>query len=528
MVLDAPLWVFAGWTARARWVDVYAALGGVLALFGIAGKLCWKSANWRRSRNTAILAAGLWVIAAVTVCVWVSLVATTSYRTGYFFAYRCFALTSAVAPNIPILLLAIALYYWSLMQLRREKNVEEHTTRAPSRGVSRRPLMGNVDRAFDGLFSRVVWLPALLFLLVCVLLFVPWRTLRTFELERYDWLLVAVLPTVYWATAVTWMQFLWCWNEFHVFLQWLETQPIRSAFSRLPKEISWVPLVTDPPERALFVSTRALDCLQALESFDGSGLKTPNTLERLKESIRPEAKEIARLFLEVDQKRAEAIDRVKYDDLQSGLQSVAAKIVADLQGTSWQEGDSDSLEAEREKATKKKKPAPDEALLILKEEFVAFRYLMFIRQVFRDLRNLLGFIILGFILAVISLSSYTFQGHRWIGVASAIALLAIGTGVAVVLAGMDRDAILSRISSTKPDEVGVTFYLRLAQFGALPLLTLLASQFPALNRFLFSGCNQPWRRSSSCRGASNSDDRRIFDGIGMGEWRKRVLSGVRR
>ena len=111
---------------------------------------------------------------------------------------------------------------------------------------------------------------------------------------------------------------------------------------------------------------------------------------------------------------------------------------------------------------------------------------MFIRQVFRDLRNLLGFIIVGFVLAVISLSSYTFQGHRWIGVASAIALLAIGTGVAVVLAGMDRDAILSRISSTKPDEVGVTFYLRLAQFGALPSLTLLASQFPALNRFLFS------------------------------------------
>jgi uncharacterized membrane protein len=147
VVLDAPLWVFAGWTARARWVDVYAALGGVLALalFGIAGKLCWKSANWRRSRNTAILAAGLWVIAAVTVCVWVSLVATTSYRTGYFFAYRCFALTSAVAPNIPILLLAIALYYWSLMQLRREKNVEERKKgiqRAQSRGVFRRPTHG--------------------------------------------------------------------------------------------------------------------------------------------------------------------------------------------------------------------------------------------------------------------------------------------------------------------------------------------------------------------------------------------------
>ena len=492
VILDAPLWAFAGWPPHALWVDFYAALGGVtaVALFGTALALCWKSSIWRYSPNTAILASGLWIIAAATVLVWVSLVRAAAYRSGYFFAYRCFALTSAVAPNIPILLLAIALYYWSVMQLRREGNVEQK-----KKGMQRahkqeeipgEALMGNVDRAFGGLFSRVVWLPAILFLLVCVLLFVPWRTLRSFELERYDWLLVGVLATVYWATAVTWMQFLWCWNEFHVFLQWLETHPIRSAFSRLPKEIPWVPLVTNPPERALFISTRAFDCVQALEAFDGSGLKTPNRLQELKESIRPDAREIERLFLEIDKNRTEAIDRVKYDDLQAHLQSVALKIVADLEDTSWREGDSDSLDAEREKSTIKKKPAPDEALLILKEEFVAFRYLMFIRQVFRDLRNLLGFIIVGFILAVISLSSYTFQGHRWIGVASTIALLAIGTGVAVVLAGMDRDAILSRISATKPNEVGVTFYLRLAQFGALPLLTLLASQFPALNRFLFS------------------------------------------
>jgi hypothetical protein len=71
-------------------------------------------------------------------------------------------------------------------------------------------------------------------------------------------------------------------------------------------------------------------------------------------------------------------------------------------------------------------------------------------------------------------------------VASTIALLALGTGITVVFAGMDRDAILSRITATKPDEVGVTFYMRVARFGALPLLTLMASQFPALNHILFS------------------------------------------
>jgi hypothetical protein len=93
---------------------------------------------------------------------------------------------------------------------------------------------------------------------------------------------------------------------------------------------------------------------------------------------------------------------------------------------------------------------------------------------------------LGLILSVVALSSNNFQGHRWIGVASTIAFLALGTGIAVVFAGLDRDAILSRITDTKPNEVGVTFYLRLAQFGALPLLTVLASQFPSLNHLLFS------------------------------------------
>jgi hypothetical protein len=300
----------------------------------------------------------------------------------------------------------------------------------------------------------------------------------------YDWLLIVVLATVYWATAVTWMQFLWCWRAFRAFLQWLETQPIRSAFSRLPKER--VPLVTNPPERQLFISWRAWDCLKALQSFDGSKLKSRCKLEAFKRLIEPQADALKEIFEPKGKTFVGMVDTARYIGIQCHFYSAALKIVTDLQKTSWREGDSDSLDAERDKSSVKRNPTPDETLVILKEEFVALRYLMFIRYVFRNLRNLLGFIIGGFILSAISLSSYTFQANRWIGLASTIALLALGAGVIVVFAGMDRDAILSRISATKPDEVGVTFYMRVAQFGVLPLLTLLASQFPALNHILFS------------------------------------------
>ena len=129
---------------------------------------------------------------------------------------------------------------------------------------------------------------------------------------------------------------------------------------------------------------------------------------------------------------------------------------------------------------------PAEPLLILKEEFVALRTLIYMRYVFRHLRVLLGLVIAGFVLSVLSMSSYPFQGHRWIGGANIVVCVALGIGVVVVFAQMDRDAIMSRITDTKANELNKTFFLRVAQYGALPLVTLLSSQFPEIGRALFS------------------------------------------
>jgi len=191
-------------------------------------------------------------------------------------------------------------------------------------------------------------------------------------------------------------------------------------------------------------------------------------------------------FRVIDRQLGKGIDADLYARLQGHLQTATVLLVQELTAGAWRQGESDSLDFELDKCTRKTKPSAEESLTILQEEFVALRYLMFIRHVFRHLRNMLGFIIGGFVLAVIALSSYSFQGHRWIGVASTLALLALGAGVVMVFAGMDRDALLSRITATQPNEVGATFYMRVAQFGALPLVTVLASQFPALNHVLFS------------------------------------------
>ncbi len=175
-----------------------------------------------------------------------------------------------------------------------------------------------------------------------------------------------------------------------------------------------------------------------------------------------------------------------YGSLQLALDTAARHIVSHLENGPWRDGASASLAQVEKEAKPRSELTLEERITVLEEEFVALRFLIFIRHVIRQLRNWVGFMVAGFIVSIISLNSYPFQAHRWIGLASVIMLIGFGSGVVFVFAQMDKDAILSRITDTKQNEIGKTFFFRLAQYGALPLLTVLAAQFPAIGRFLFS------------------------------------------
>jgi hypothetical protein len=339
------------------------------------------------------------------------------------------------------------------------------------------------------MFYRNTWIPAAFFLVLWILLFEPWLSIRSIEPGLYDLLFGSLLAVLYLAMAISWMQFLLCWHRFKRYLEWLERQPVRNAFSRLRKEVSWVPLVTKPGEHPLFISTRASDCLTAIVQFENLACADDQAeLKTLKEKLKPQHEKIRVLIKELDLQLSKGLklDSNVYGQLQECLAIAAKSIQSSLEKSHWQRGDSDSLRRETELRPSRKPIDSTDRLIVLKEEFIALRYLIYMRYVFRQLRNLLGFIIAGFIISVISLNTYPFEGHRLIGFGSIVIFLALGLGVGFVFAEMDRDAILSRLTETKANEVGRTFFLRLAQYGSLPLLTVLASQFPSIHRFLFS------------------------------------------
>jgi hypothetical protein len=129
--------------------------------------------------------------------------------------------------------------------------------------------------------------------------------------------------------------------------------------------------------------------------------------------------------------------------------------------------------------------------ILLAEEFLAIRYISLVRAVLSNMRHLMMFVSASFVLAMVAWNSYPFQPRQWVDWLFTGFLFFLGSGVIWVFAQMHRNPILSRITDTKANELGWDFYLRIASYGALPVIAWLTYQFPdigsVVSKFLQPG-----------------------------------------
>lgn len=132
-------------------------------------------------------------------------------------------------------------------------------------------------------------------------------------------------------------------------------------------------------------------------------------------------------------------------------------------------------------------PADLDSVLDLGERFVALHYTPFLLYGVRQIKNLFWFPSIGFVLLMFSMNAYNFQAPHWIGTFLLVLFAMITWTLGRCIVQMERDPILSRIAGTNPGQLSAGFYLKIAQYGALPVLGLLAHQFPAISNTLLSG-----------------------------------------
>jgi len=133
-------------------------------------------------------------------------------------------------------------------------------------------------------------------------------------------------------------------------------------------------------------------------------------------------------------------------------------------------------------------PASDFSLparILAAEEFLTIRYISLITAVLANLRFLMTFVSASFVLAFLAWNSSALQPRQLVDWSFTILLVILGSGVVAVLAQMHRNPILSRITDTRANELGWDFYLRIAAFGALPVLTWVAYQFPDFGSMIY-------------------------------------------
>ena len=413
---------------------------------------------------------------------------------AYLRACRSMSLSSGASAALPlaVLLLAIAWWCWShalrfvVLEDRRQSCPDftgsltplyrrlAANAAAPLPGWGRATLSGGTSRL--GLVITVLVFG--LTLLACGLV------VTSLESSLYDstFCLLAALATALLAGSL--YQFWAGWHDLRRFLTAVDLHPVRKALSDLQQVSFWSLLwQTSVRKRNYILQKRGAECaarLRALERDFYPGLSADvDALDRAVTTI------LDRIATDTRESRADL------DAANEALAKVADGAAARLHRDLWRKGSSDTLDTQQQSDPAWRPPLTpaelrSEKAHLLAAEFIALRIAAFIRFILLHLRNLFSIVTVTFILSTVALLCYPFRGESLFRGLTLASFLAVAAASLTVFTQMQTDATLSRLTNTREGQIEPGFILRLVSIGALPLLAVLASVFPALRAFLFS------------------------------------------
>lgn len=120
------------------------------------------------------------------------------------------------------------------------------------------------------------------------------------------------------------------------------------------------------------------------------------------------------------------------------------------------------------------------------EEFVGLIYIHVIQRVLANIRSHVFPFAFGYVFLLLALDTYPVGPHHSIMMLLIILFVLFLVAIVWIFQQMNRDSILSRTTDTEPGMLDRSFWLHLGSALGVPLLGLIASQFPAMSNFLYS------------------------------------------
>lgn len=444
---------------------------------------------------------------------------------GAFFSYRCLHPLSGVSPIAPALLLLWGWFLWALLHARRLRLTPRSRPRLPDKdNLQNMPCASNAlpdlfvsdtrlrsglledttclmisRRVLQRIFPKqhAIWLDRLFMLIIAVLTgiwigFCPVRSLEhlgvrlgpTALYELFIGLLLVPLLVIVMCAAAR--LFLVAASLRNQLLERLERMPLRNAFTRL-QGFHWVGMLRESGQlerwRDMARSTegirqilndpglpaacRASDLHKQKDALEAEVRLLDDHVEALHDGLPPPnpAKQACQYVEEIEKRYAVC----------------AESILCCILLPHWTRRRHDLMQSLQEPP----RPTAEPNVVLLAEEFLAMRYVALIRAILAQMRYLLTFITAALVLIMLALNAYPFQPKQEIDWFVTGFFLFFSAGIVIVFAQMHRNPLLSRITDKDAHELGLDFYLRVATFGALPLITWLATQYPSIGSMIY-------------------------------------------
>jgi hypothetical protein len=429
---------------------------------------------------------GFAAAAAAGWCTW-AILASGPSTDSVFLYLRATNPGSGLSLAVPLLLTGTVVYLWCLHHLRRlyfcealdvrnplaEKDVPCSEPLAQTETEIRRIERDTVVSAVPWYISGPTFIVALL---PCTAL---WRSLLPgFDGAWFDRLFLATFTLAYFAVLSSCLRFVWLWVNLRTLLRQLDHHPLTAAFGRLPKSLrvtlrhQFYRYVPGPSDR--FRWTKLWLRL-------GGVFTDFFTRER--------ATELSPPLPDADREALSVADSAAVFDAESTEQAAAGRELTGAESAAQRALTTRAAEVARLvmpttpgfEVARRDAPASLTKLLDRAESFVAIQVVTSLGPKFVQLGNLLEFAVVGMLLITFAFASYPFQPQQLL---VAFSLTLAATVVLVLLIAIvqaDRDPLLSAIGGTSPGRITFDrgFISRVVMYGVMPVLTVIATQFPA-------------------------------------------------
>jgi hypothetical protein len=512
LTASQTLFVFPAvvWLGRMKFLEACQGLGLVMAFYGLSlGSLGFACYNGFLKRDEPVLAkVGIWLCGILVALSFVLALwfrsSEISSRLGAF-TYRYLDVGSGVSPCLPLLFLLAAWIWWCWQSLTGVVSTEEKHVVMPEATIFDEP---NRIEAFDRVrlknlsqdscplkslgvvpLNMRISVPAAAGLMAILLLMRPQEIAEAFEDAPFKWTYWVLLYSCLFLVCYLVTHIVGMWLEFRALLRSIDRLPFRRGFADL-KNLTWKPLwrlAGHGREEFVQLLERELDALNQCHN----GPLPSGSLATAIEDAQTAANNVSAQYEKMAGGNPAATpERVREDfnTLQAKLAKAAAEALIYASDQWKKEAFAPPKACEKESAsdnTPVEPPAKEPTTRSI-ERFLCLFYLNVILIPLRRLQTLILALAGVFVFVLISYSSYPFESRESFHVLLISIFFAISLVVGVVYGQMYANPLLSRITNTKPGELGLDFWVRLGTFAFVPLLSLLSMQFPSINNLLFS------------------------------------------